>query len=636
MGEVIRVVNNRIRNFFGDVVFKLDNLSLLKRKIFLVTVDIIFIHLSLIVALYLKYGPGFSLSRLSTYLYYSTIATIVMIGSLYINNIYKSLWRFASLEELILILQGVTLGTFLIGLLSYFSPITPEFTLYIIFYLLLLFSIGGSRISYRLLRRAFHSHNRDYNSYSRVMVIGGGEAGAILIKELLHSKELNKKPVAIIDDNPCKQGCMIHKVPVVGNRTQIIPAAKNLAIDEIIIAMPSAGKKEIKEILNICKQTKCKIKTLPGIYEIVDGKVSINFVRDVEIEDLLGREPVSVDLKEISSYLKDQIVLVTGGGGSIGSELCRQIASFEPKKLIILDIYENNAYEIQQELLRKYRQKIDLEVIIASIRDKKRIEQIFRTYRPQIVFHAAAHKHVPLMEKSPTEAIENNVFGTLNVAECADKYNAKRFVLISTDKAVNPTNIMGATKRLAEMIIQTMDQKSNTEFVAVRFGNVLGSNGSVIPLFKKQIAEGGPVTVTHPEITRYFMTIPEAVQLVIQAGAMAKGGEIFVLDMGDPVKIVDLAKDLIKLSGLEPDVDIKIEFIGLRPGEKLYEELLIAEEGLQKTAHNKIFIGSPISIDEYKLKIQLESLRKFIQSEQKEVIISLMQEIVPTYKTKVV
>ncbi|SES82288.1 NDP-sugar epimerase, includes UDP-GlcNAc-inverting 4,6-dehydratase FlaA1 and capsular polysaccharide biosynthesis protein EpsC [Anaerobranca gottschalkii DSM 13577] len=632
METVVYTVNEGLKKLVKTLLTTLDNLTVVQRKITLVIIDIILIQFSLILALYLKYGGGFTLSRLSTFFLYSAIVTTIMIASLYINNIYNSLWRFASIEELILVFKGTTLGTIVIGIIGSLSYLNFEVTLVMIFYLLNMAFIGGSRFSYRLLRRAFQSYKKDCLPPTRVMVIGGGEAGAMLIKELLHSREINKRPIAIIDDNPCKKSCLIHGIPVVGDRNEITSKAKELAIDEIIVAIPSANKKELKEILNLCKQTKCKIKTLPGIYEIVDGKVSVSHIRDVEIEDLLGREPVSVDLKEISGYLKDQVVLVTGGGGSIGSELCRQIASFEPKQLIILDIYENNAYEIQQELIRKYNNKINLEVIIASIRDKKRMEYIFQTFRPQIVFHAAAHKHVPLMEKSPTEAIENNVFGTLNVAECADKFGAKRFILISTDKAVNPTNIMGATKRLAEMIIQTLDKKSNTKFAAVRFGNVLGSNGSVIPLFKKQIAEGGPVTVTHPEINRYFMTIPEAVQLVIQAGAMAKGGEIFVLDMGEPVKIVDLAYDLIKLSGLEPNVDIKIEFTGLRPGEKLYEELLMAEEGLQKTEHNKIFIGKPLDLDFNKLHMELTFLRKILMDGEVNQITQLMTQIVPTYK----
>ena len=385
-------------------------------------------------------------------------------------------------------------------------------------------------------------------------------------------------------------------------------------------------------MINYCKETKCKLKTIPGIYEIIDGKVDIKKIRDVEIEDLLGRDPVKTNIDEISGYIEGKVVIVTGGGGSIGSELCRQISKFSPEKLIILDIYENNVYEIQQELIRKYGSGINLEVVIASVRDEKRIDNIMNEYRPQVVFHAAAHKHVPLMEKSPCEAIKNNIFGTLNVATKASEYNVDKFVLISTDKAVNPTNIMGATKRCCEMIIQTLNKNSNTEFVAVRFGNVLGSNGCVRPLFKRQIEDGGPVKVTHPEITRFFMTIPEAVSLVMQAGAMAKGGEIFVLDMGEPVKILDLAKNLITLSGFEPDVDIKIEFTGLRPGEKLYEELLMEEEGLRSTENKKIFIGSPIEIDEESFARDINILKSYIESGQEEQIHKFIQKIVSTYK----
>jgi len=434
-----------------------------------------------------------------------------------------------------------------------------------------------------------------------------------------------------IDDNKSKHRSRILGVPVYGGRESIQKVSEQKDIDEIIVAIPSAPKNEVRKILNECKKTKCKLKILPGMYELIDGKVAIKNIREVQIEDLLGREPVKVNIEEISQYLKDQIVLVTGGGGSIGSELCRQIARFEPKKLLILDIYENSTYMLHQELLKHYS-SLNQEVIIASVQDRPRMEAIFDKYRPQIVYHAAAHKHVPLMESNPTEAIKNNVFGTMNVAECADKYGAKRFVLISTDKAVNPTNIMGATKRIAEMIIQSMDANSNTEFVAVRFGNVLGSNGSVIPIFKKQIEEGGPVTVTHPEINRYFMTIPEAVQLVIQAGAMAKGGEIFVLDMGEPVKIVDLARDLIRLSGFEPDVDIKIEFTGLRPGEKLYEELLTAEEGLAATKHEKIFVGKPVYNDIHSLREEIEKLKLVLLQESNETVIDMLKYLVPTYK----
>ena len=442
--------------------------------------------------------------------------------------------------------------------------------------------------------------------------------------------ELKSKPVAIIDDDMLKQGKKINGVPIVGQRKDITTIVEKKQIDEIIIAIPSASNKDINEIFAECSKTQCKVKILPSVSQLIDESVVMQKVRDVNIEDLLGREPVNLDVNEVSSYIKDQVVLVTGGGGSIGSELCRQIVGFEPKKLIILDNYENNAYDIQNELLHR-NPDLDLTVVIANIRERQRIESIFKMYKPDVVFHAAAHKHVPLMEANPTEAIKNNVFGTLNVAECSDKYGTKRFVLISTDKAVNPTNIMGATKRIAEMVIQALNRNSKTEFVAVRFGNVLGSNGSVIPLFKKQIEQGGPVTVTHPEVTRFFMTIPEAVQLVIQAGAMAKGGEIFVLDMGQPVKIADLARNLIKLSGFEPDMDIKIVYTGLRPGEKLYEELLLNEEGLEATKNNKIYVAKPLHTDLALLKRELECLKELILKDSEEIP-EYIKLIVPTYK----
>ena len=466
---------------------------------------------------------------------------------------------------------------------------------------------------------------------SRVLIIGAGCAGEMVVKELEKNPQLNKKAVAIIDDDITRIGDQVSGVDIVGTRNSILKIVKLYKIDEIIFSIANISKKGKKEIIDICKNTNCKIKTIPGIYEIIDGKVDIKQVRDVEIEDLLGREPIEVDFNLMGSYIQDSTILVTGAGGSIGSELCRQIANIRPKKLIMLDNYENNLYSIQQELIRKYGDSIKMIAIVASIREQKRIEKIFDKYRPEVVFHAAAHKHVPLMEGSPGEAIKNNIFGTLNVAMLSSKYNVKRFLLISTDKAVNPTNVMGATKRAAEMIIQSLNEESKTEFVAVRFGNVLGSNGSVIPLFKKQIEEGGPVTVTHPKIIRYFMTIEEAVGLVIQAGGMAKGGEIFVLDMGEQVKILDLAKNLIRLSGFEPDVDIKIVFTGLRPGEKLYEELLMSEEGLLDTKHKKIFIGRPIDFDKNDLQKYLIELRDIVLEEDDELIEQAMKNLVPTF-----
>jgi FlaA1/EpsC-like NDP-sugar epimerase len=442
------------------------------------------------------------------------------------------------------------------------------------------------------------------------------------------SKELGYYPVGIIDDNKYKHGKFINGIRVIGDRKCIEKTVRQKKVDEIIIAMPSVLQDRKKEIIGICKDAKCKVRILPSVTAMLDG-MSLSRVRDIDIEDLLGRESVKLDIENIADYLSDKVVLVTGGGGSIGSELCRQIAKFKPKSLVILDIYENNAYDLQNEL-KFLNPELNLIVLIGSVRDRKRVEDIFRQYKPDVVFHAAAHKHVPLMEDNPCEAIKNNIFGTLNIVQCADAFETKRFVLISTDKAVNPTNVMGATKRVCEMIIQSIDKHSKTEFVAVRFGNVLGSNGSVIPLFKKQIENGGPITVTHPEINRFFMTIPEAAQLVIQAGAMAEGGEIFVLDMGQPVKIVDLARDLIRLSGFEPDKDIKIVFSGLRPGEKLYEEVLMAEEGLKKTAHEKIFIGTLSDIDYNKLQSELKAFKE-IPENYPDLIKSTLSSIVPTY-----
>lgn len=452
----------------------------------------------------------------------------------------------------------------------------------------------------------------------------------MIVRELFKRPELKKMPVGVVDDDKNKQGKCVYDVPVLGTIDDVDQIVKNHCIDEIIICIANINPQRKREIINICKKTDAKIKTIPGIYEIIDGKVNITKFRDVQIEDLLGREPIKMNLDDMNGIIKDKIIMVTGGGGSIGSELCRQIVKYEPKQLVLIDIYENNAYDIQQEIKRHFPE-IDLKVLIASVRDEHKMDKIFEQYKPEIVFHAAAHKHVPLMEDSPCEAIKNNVFGTQNVVNLSDKYNVKKFVLISTDKAVNPTNIMGATKRCCEMIVQTKNKTSKTEFVAVRFGNVLGSNGSVVPLFKKQIEEGGPVTVTHEEVTRFFMTIPEAVSLVLQASAMAKGGEIFVLDMGEPVKIIDLARNLIKLSGFEPNVDIKIEVTGLRPGEKLYEEVLMDEEGLQKTSNNQIRIGRPIDIDEAEFKKELNILKRVADNDQDEKVDLIMKSIVPTY-----
>ena len=463
-----------------------------------------------------------------------------------------------------------------------------------------------------------------------VMLIGAGDAGRALAVEFTNSDHIQDHLSCVIDDNPVKWNKQLCGVPIVGGRQDILMAVKKYKISKIIFAIPNCAAKSRKEILDICATTGCEVQMLPGIFQMVNGEVSVSKLRKVDPQDLLGREPIKVNLDEIVGYISGKVVLVTGGGGSIGSELCRQIAHAKPKQLIILDIYENNAYDIQMEL-RRTHPELNLEVIIGSVRDAGRVSHVMETYRPELVFHAAAHKHVPLMEESPNEAIKNNVIGTYKLAKAAAEYGVKRFVQISTDKAVNPTNIMGASKRLCEMVVQMMNRKSKTEFVAVRFGNVLGSNGSVIPLFKKQIEAGGPVTVTHPDIIRYFMTIPEAVSLVLQAGYYAKGGEIFILDMGEPVKIDTMARNMIRLSGYEPDVDIRIEYTGLRPGEKLYEELLMKEEGMQETANKLIHIGKPIEMDDALLEQQLKRLDE-ASREESENIKDIVAEIVPTYK----
>ncbi|WP_352419492.1 nucleoside-diphosphate sugar epimerase/dehydratase [Proteiniborus sp.] len=602
-----------------------------KAKVFfLVIMDIILINLAYYLALYLRFDGNIEVKYLNTYIDNALIITLLKIVVFHYFKLYKSLWRYASIDELLnVVVASIVANAGVISLLFARQTFLPR-SIYAITTMLDMILLGGIRFSYRALRRISGSRLSSRKDFKHIMIIGAGDAGAMVIRELKNHTQLNSKPVAIIDDDLLKKGQRINGVPVMGQRVDIVTVANKMDIDEIIIAIPSAGKSEIRNIVTECKKTRCKLKILPGMYELIDGKVSIKEIRDVQIEDLLGRDEVKLNIDEISGYLKDKRILVTGGGGSIGSELCRQIAKFKPNELCVLDIYENNAYDLQNELKRKYKD-LNLKVYIASVRDKKRIDEVMKEIRPDVIFHAAAHKHVPLMEDNPKEAIKNNVFGTLNLAQAADTYGVKRFVMISTDKAVNPTNIMGASKRICEMIIQSIDKKSETEFVAVRFGNVLGSNGSVIPLFKKQIMEGGPVTVTHPEIIRYFMTIPEAAQLVIQAGAMAKGGEIFVLDMGEPVKIIDLARDLIRLSGFEPDEDIPIVFTGLRQGEKLFEELLLDEEGMRSTAHEKIFIGKPVFTD-YKLMLKsIDTLKEIIDGSDCAALRDYVQQIVPTY-----
>lgn len=602
-----------------------------KKNIIFMFLDIILINLAYILALYLRFDGRIPQFFMESYIDNAIAISLIKIVVFYFFKLYKSIWKFASIDEMIeIILASIVANAIVIAYMTLVQAKLPR-SIYLMTPVLDMALIGGIRFSYRALGRVKNGMPREIENYKRILIVGAGSAGSMIIKELRNHQRLNSLPVVIVDDDLTKQGQSINGVPIVGTRKDIPKICKNENIDEIIIAIPSANKKEIREIVNETRKTRCKTKIVPGMYELIDGQVSIKEIRNVEIEDLLGREEIHLDMNKICGYIENKRVLVTGGGGSIGSELCRQIARFRPEELIILDIYENNAYDIQNELLRKY-DDLNLKVLIASVRDKERVEEIIKREKPDVVFHAAAHKHVPLMEENPEEAIKNNVFGTLNVVQASDRYNVKKFVLISTDKAVNPTNVMGATKRICEMIIQSINKESSTEFVAVRFGNVLGSNGSVIPLFKKQIAEGGPLTVTHPEVIRYFMTIPEACQLVLQAGSMAKGGEIFILDMGEPVKIMDLAKDLIRLSGFEPDVDIPIEITGLRPGEKLYEELLLDEEGISDTSHNKIFIGKPVFTDYNYLTKKLEKLKEMVDNKENNKIKNILEEIVSTYK----
>ncbi|WP_279021822.1 polysaccharide biosynthesis protein [Intestinibacter bartlettii] len=597
------------------------------RQIILSAMDFIICVLSCIVTMFLLRMKITTLSLLSILIY-----AVINEVCIFKFKCYDSLWKCGGEKEVASIFTACFCAIFPAATLAVLAKqaINPAF--YIVNVMVIIVGMVSLRIAYRTMRRIVMKTELRQNASDsqRVLIVGAGEAGNMIVRELFKRPELKKMPVGVVDDDKNKQGKCVYDVPVLGTIDDVDQIVKNHCIDEIIICIANINPQRKREIINICKKTDAKIKTIPGIYEIIDGKVNITKFRDVQIEDLLGREPIKMNLDDMNGIIKDKIIMVTGGGGSIGSELCRQIVKYEPKQLVLIDIYENNAYDIQQEIKRHFPE-IDLKVLIASVRDEHKMDKIFEQYKPEIVFHAAAHKHVPLMEDSPCEAIKNNVFGTQNVVNLSDKYNVKKFVLISTDKAVNPTNIMGATKRCCEMIVQTKNKTSKTEFVAVRFGNVLGSNGSVVPLFKKQIEEGGPVTVTHEEVTRFFMTIPEAVSLVLQASAMAKGGEIFVLDMGEPVKIIDLARNLIKLSGFEPNVDIKIEVTGLRPGEKLYEEVLMDEEGLQKTSNNQIRIGRPIDIDEAEFKKELNILKRVADNDQDEKVDLIMKSIVPTY-----
>lgn len=606
----------------------------LQRIAALVIMDMMSILLVSFAALYIRYDFSFQDIDPMFFKHCENLLLPNIIGTLLffvIWKLYRSVWRYASANELVNIVGATACASIAQFIYCKFTDNRMPRSYSVLYFFLLTLAISCIRFGNRILRiinnKRLNLVGRDH--CANVMIIGAGAGGDMILKEIENSRYLSMRAKCIIDDQPGCHGKLMRGVPIVGGRESILDAVGQYSIDEIIFAIPSASVQTRKEILDICKESGCKLRTIPGTYQLINGDVSVSNLKEVDIEDLLGREPIRINTEEVLNHVSGKVILVTGGGGSIGSELCRQIAAHHPKQLIILDIYENNAYDIQQELLRKYPE-LNLAVLIASVRNEERINSIFETYRPNIVYHAAAHKHVPLMEDSPHEAIKNNVFGTYKVAQAADRYGTDKFVLISTDKAVNPTNIMGASKRLCEMLIQTMNCCSRTNYVAVRFGNVLGSNGSVIPLFKKQIAEGGPVTVTHPDIIRYFMTIPEAVSLVLQAGAYAKGGEIFVLDMGEPVKILDLATNLIKLSGYRVGEDIEIKFTGLRPGEKMYEELLMNEEGLKETANKMIFIGKPIEFDEEQFREQLKELERAAVDETSDIRAEV-EKIVPTY-----
>ena len=606
----------------------------LSRVLVIMVLDVLSICGSFFAALWIRHEFRFStipVRYINTFLHTIGWWILVSLVVFWVFKLYKSIWSYVSFDTLFrTVLSYMALLVLGIIVILVFRPDMPK-SYYCIGFFLSFVCTAGIRFGYRFLQRMnwYFNEAAQRNDMKNVMVIGAGEAGRQMVREFAVSTHLRCHVACLIDDNPAKHGRIMEGVEVVGGREAITDAVKRYHIQKIVYAIPTSTGSTRKEILDICSSTGCEIQVLPGMYQLVNGEVNLSKLRKVSLLDLLGRDPIQVNLSEICHYIEGKVVMVTGGGGSIGSELCRQIAKSNPKQLIIFDIYENNAYAIQMELKHTHPE-LNLEVLIGSVRDPKRLDDILSKYRPELVFHAAAHKHVPLMEDSPNEAIKNNVFGTYKMAHAAREFGVKKFVLISTDKAVNPTNIMGASKRLCEMVVQMMSRRGGTEFVAVRFGNVLGSNGSVIPLFEKQIAEGGPVTVTHPEITRFFMTIPEAVSLVLQAGFYAKGGEIFVLDMGQPVKIDDMARKLIRLSGFEPDVDIPIVYTGLRPGEKLYEELLMDEEGLQETANKLIHIGKPIEMDDAQFAQQLKSLESAC-AENTESIKQLVADIVPTY-----
>ena len=601
---------------------------------YLIIYDIIAVNFSYFFGLWLRFDLRFSnipQTYLNSYLRFAPFYTVFVLVVFYALHLYKSLWRFASFSELNRIFASSVITTVFhivcITLLIKRMPISY----YVIGAAMQLALVTAIRFAYRYITLERTRRERSVKAVHNVMVIGAGAAGQVILKELKSSTEVLSKPCCVIDDNPNKWDRFMEGVPIVGGRDSIMESVEKYKIDQILLAIPTASPKDKRDILNICKETHCELKSLPGIYQLANGEVSLSRMKAVAVEDLLGRDPIKVNMEEIFQYIKGKTILVTGGGGSIGSELCRQIAGHEPKQLIIFDVYENNAYDIEQELKRKYKDKLNLVVLIGSVRDSRRINMVFEKYKPDIVYHAAAHKHVPLMETSPNEAIKNNVVGTYKTAYAALKHGTQRFVLISTDKAVNPTSIMGASKRLCEMVIQLIGRHSTTEFAAVRFGNVLGSNGSVIPLFKKQIEQGGPVTVTHKDIIRFFMLIPEACKLVLEAGTMGNGGEIFVFDMGKPVRIVDLAERMISLSGVK---GIEIRFTGLRDGEKLYEEVLNEEETSKPTFHPKIKIAQVRAYDYADANLRIDALVHACAVEGDMQIVKRMKEIVPEFKSQ--
>lgn len=611
---------------------KKDRIQLLVRRFFLFLTDTFLLNACVYLSLIMRFDVGIvsiEPQYISNYVENMLPYTIMSLLIFWLFRLYHSLWQYASIAEVYRIAEACIIVEVVHFLSNKIAGNMLPRSCYFNAAIYLIIAICASRFMYRMIRTVLNKY-RNIKTSNNVMIIGAGEATNVIMREIQNSSYLANSNIAcIIDDDRRKVGKYIRGVKVIGTRDKIKEAAKLYDIDEIIFAIPSASNEVKRDILNICKETDCTLKILPGVYQMVDGEINVNSIRNVDVLDLLGRDPIEVDIESIMGYVKDKVIMVTGGGGSIGSELCRQLVSHKPKQLIIFDIYENNAYDIQQELKVNYPDA-NVVTLIGSIRNVSRLESVFAQYKPDIVYHAAAHKHVPLMEVSPDEAVKNNVVGTWNVARMADKYGVKKFVMISTDKAVNPTNVMGATKRICEMIVQTYNEISKTDFVAVRFGNVLGSNGSVIPLFKRQIEAGGPVTVTDPNIIRYFMTIPEAVSLVLQAGAYAKGGEIFILDMGEPVKIDDLAKNLIRLSGYTLGVNMEIKYTGLRPGEKLYEELLMKEEGLQETDNKLIHIGKPIEFDKENFFDNLEKLKEEAYSETGNIRESL-KKVVDTY-----